>query len=185
MKKLLSKRNLLFIITFMLGIICLMYFFAENYSAAIFSAISLFCYFAYYVESQKINSLYEINETILRDNRKLNHMLEPEDISDHIKKNGFGLTFMGTMKFDGIYGTDYVSNGILYALNDIIFVSQAADACKRFLANDFGDYYNDKPELLAQDQCNSYEFGSYPSKFGKILIHRNNSKTTMCFPCEE
>jgi hypothetical protein len=105
-----------------------------------------------------------------------------EDIRNYIVPNNFGVC-RNTALPNALYGTDHVSNGILYAaLKDKEFEQQVSDATKRFFQKDWGTWYapGEKPYV-------GYDKGSYDTKYGEIWIWNTPSTfgSLTFFPFEE
>lgn len=101
-----------------------------------------------------------------------------EDIEKHVHEVGFKRHYNCALP-DAAYGTDDISEGILFASQDPEFVKQTSEATKRFYNGDWGTF-------LCPGEVNfpGAEYGEYPSKFGYIYIHRENSRTVMYFMFE-
>ena len=108
-----------------------------------------------------------------------------EEIENHvINEVGFHRHFDCALP-GADYGTDDVSEGILFASSDDEFARETSEAAKRFYRGDFGDFYK-----WDEWPIPGWEWGSYPSKYGEILCHREASsfwfglRTITLFPFE-
>lgn len=107
-----------------------------------------------------------------------------QEIYDHVINNGFRRHFDCALP-GAIYGTDDVSEGILYASSDEEFVKQTSDAAKRFYSGDFGDFYQFDWDIGKMERpFPGREYGEYPSKYGPIQVHREIFRTVIYFPFE-
>lgn len=108
------------------------------------------------------------------------------EIENHVIKNGFARHYNRAIP-GAEYGTDDISEGILYASKDPEFVKDTSEAARRFYAGDWGTMLKrDAPSMPGMYDVNipGSEFGEYPSKFGEIYIHREDARTVMFFMFE-
>lgn len=102
-----------------------------------------------------------------------------DDIREHVISNGFFIH--RNMSIDGAaYGTDDISEGILYASkDDPEFVRETSNAARRFYDEDWGTMLG-----FGERNLKGREYGEYPSKYGNIYIHRERGRTVMFFMFE-
>ena len=93
-----------------------------------------------------------------------------KELQDLVIKNGFGVL---PFEYKGV--ACGVSHGIDYALvSKSIKVEQVTDALDRFLAGDWGTFYDIPGDIVFPGR----EYGEYPSSYGSkttngaIMVHR-------------
>ena len=81
------------------------------------------------------------------------------------------------------FGTDGISEGVLFASGDREFVQQVKDATKKFNGGDWGTFYDYEDET--DRPVNGREYGEYQTKFGYVWCERcSDTRTIIYFPFE-
>ena len=105
--------------------------------------------------------------------------MDYKEIETHVITSGFKRHYNVAIP-GAAYSTDYISEGIFYALHrDPEFAQDTSDAARRFYAGDWGTMLSWNEENIPD-----HEFGEYPSKYGEIYIHREMGRTVMYFMFE-